>query len=137
MDIVDILLWVVYLLLAVVAGLAVWSALHGLRCRQKTVEPTRGVPARAIAWGTAALLVVSLVVTFLLGSSQPMLINGQWLKDAFWLKLSDMFIYTALLLLVIASAGVVVGSSGVMRKKDGRRMPAGRATSEHEGRAAR
>ena len=136
MDIVDLLLWVVYILLGTVTILAVWSAVHGLRCRQKTVEPTPGVPGRTIAWGTAALLVVSLVVTFLLGSSEPMLINGQWLKDAFWLKLCDMFIYTALLLLLVASAGVVVGSSGLMRRKDGRRMPAGRASAANEGRTA-
>ena len=113
---VDVLLWVVYLLLIAVTALSVWSALHGLRCHQKAKEPTRGVPGTAIAYGTAALLVFLLVVTFLLGSSKPMLINGQWLKDAFWLKLADMFIFTALFMLLIASIGVVIGSSGMIRK---------------------
>ena len=113
---VDVLLWVVYLLLAVVSGLIFWSAIHSLLCHQKAVEPTRGVPARAIAWGAVTLLAITLVLTFLFGSSKPMLINGQWLKDVLWLKLADMFIYTALIMLVIAALGVVVGSSGIIRK---------------------
>lgn len=112
---IDMLLYVVYLLLAVVTAAAVWSAAHGVRTHEKTKEPTRGVPAAAIAWGAAALLVVTMVVTFLLGSSEPLLINGQWFKDAFWLKLTDMFLWTALLLLLLAAVGVVIGSSGLSR----------------------
>jgi hypothetical protein len=56
-----------------------------------------------------------MMVTFLLGSSEPLLINGQWFKDAFWLKLTDMFLWTALLLLLLAAVGVVIGSSGLSR----------------------
>ena len=55
---VDVLLWVVYLLLGAVSGLIIWSSIHSLLCHQKTVEPTRGVPARAIAWGAVALLAI-------------------------------------------------------------------------------
>ena len=97
---IDALLWVVYLLLGVVTGLAIWSACHSLHCREKEVEPTRGVPSRTIAYGTAALLLATLAVTFLLGSSKPLLVNGEWFKDVFWLKLTDMFIFTALVELV-------------------------------------
>ena len=113
---IDALLYVVYLLLGVVTGLAIWSAIHSVRKHQKTVEPTRGVPSRAIAYGVAALLLVVMLITFLLGSSKPMLINSQWFKDVLWLKLTDMFIYTALILLIIAAVGVAIGSSGVVRK---------------------
>ena len=113
---IDALLYVVYLLLGVVTGLAVWSGLHGVRSHQKKKEPTRGVPARAIAYGVAGLLAVVMLITFLLGSSKPMLINSQWFKDVLWLKLTDMFIYTALVMLIVAAIGVVIGASGMMRK---------------------
>lgn len=113
---IDALLYVVYLLLGVVTGLAVWSGLHGVRSHQKTKESTRGVPARAIAYGVAGLLAVVMLITFLLGSSKPMLINSQWFKDVLWLKLTDMFIYTALVMLIVAAIGVVIGASGMMRK---------------------
>ena len=106
---IDALLYVVYLLLGVVTGLAVWSGLHGVRSHQKTKEPTRGVPARAIAYGVAGLLAVVMLITFLLGSSK-------WFKDVLWLKLTDMFIYTALVMLIVAAIGVVIGASGMMRK---------------------
>ena len=113
---IDALLYVVYLLLGVVTGLAVWSGLHGVRSHLKTKEPTRGVPARAIAYGVAGLLAVVMLITFLLGSSNPMLINSQWFKDVMWLKLTDMFIYTALILLIVAAIGVAIGGSGLIRK---------------------
>jgi preprotein translocase subunit SecE len=45
-----------------------------------------------------------------------MLINSQWFKDVLWLKLTDMFIYTALVMLIVAAIGVVIGASGMMRK---------------------
>ena len=112
---VDLLLWVVYVLLAVAAGLAVWSGVHGLRCRQKTKEPTRGVPSAAIGWGAALLLVLTLLLTFLLGSTEPLLINGQWYKDSFWLRLTDMFIWTAAVMLLVAVVGVVIGATGATR----------------------
>ena len=44
------------------------------------------------------------ILTFLFGSSQPLLINGEWFKDVFWLKLTDMFMFTAM----IELAGLVV-----------------------------
>ena len=113
---VDVLLWVVYLLLVVVTVVAVWSAVHQLRTNEKTKEPTRGVPARFVAYGVAGLFVVTMLLSFLLGSSKPMLINNQWFKDVIWLKMTDMFMWTSLVLLIIAALGVLVGSSGMIRK---------------------
>ena len=116
---IDILLYVVYLLLGVVTGLTVWSAVHRLLTDKRTKEPTRGVPARTIAYGVAGVLLLIMVLTFLVGSSNPMLINGEWFKDTFWLKLTDMFIFTTIILLVLAAIGVALGSAGVGRRFKG------------------
>ena len=59
-----------------------------------------GIPVRRIfriTWiGTLAVL----LLTFFLGGSAPMLINGENYADWLWLKLSDMFVITSLLMLV-------------------------------------
>ena len=116
---IDVLLYVVYALLLVVTGLAIWSAAHRLRCSKKTVEPTRGVPARKIAYAVVIVVAAVMLLTFLVGSSSPMLINGEWFRDTLWLKLTDMFIWTAIILLVLAAIGVALGSAGVGRRFKG------------------
>jgi hypothetical protein len=45
-------------------------------------------------------LLLCLVVTFLLGSSSPVMTNGQPFTSKFWLKATDMFIYTSILLII-------------------------------------
>lgn len=112
--IIDALLWLVYLLLGVVTGLAIWSAIHSLLRREKELEPTRGVPSRAIAYGSAALLLVTMLLTFLFGSSKPLLVNGEWFKDVFWLKLTDMFIFTALV--EVIALAVLMLLRGISRR---------------------
>ena len=113
---IDVLLYAVYALLLVVTGLAVWSAVHRVRLNEKVKEPTRGVRSRGIAFVVCGLLLVVCLLTFLLGSSKPMLINGEWFKDVVWLKLTDMFIWTSVILLVIAAISVALGSLGIGRK---------------------
>ena len=66
-----------------------------------------GVPVRRIAWLTAGVLVVTLAVTWLTASTQPLNINGKTYANAFWLRISDMLINTALVLVVIVSIAVI------------------------------
>lgn len=110
---IDVLLYIIYVMLGLVTGLTVWSGIHGLRCHGVDLEVQgegRADRRRWIAWGTAGLLVVTLLLTFLFGSDKPLLINGQWFRDTFWLKLADMFIFTTMVMLVLAVVGVVIGS---------------------------
>ena len=48
------------------------------------------------------------VVTFLLGSSSPVMTNGKLFTEVFWLKATDMFIYTTVILIIGCFAGVIV-----------------------------
>ena len=67
-----------------------------------------GVPQTRIAWTTAFCFVVCLAVTWLLGSSEPLTINGTLFTSKFWLKAVDMFIYTSIILIIGCLAGVIV-----------------------------
>ena len=104
----DLMLWLMYF--AVIAAIAVTiaSVVKTLRMRTKDDEVVNGVPQARITWTTAFCFVVCLAVTWLLGSSRPLLTNGQLFTSTFWLKTTDMFIYTSIILIIGCFAGVIV-----------------------------
>ena len=106
---IDIVLYTIYVLLAAAVLLTVWSVVRGFRRSGgvKVQGCENGVPVRRIAWLTAGVLVVTLAVTWLTASTQPLNINGKTYADAFWLRISDMLINTALVLVVIVSIAVI------------------------------
>lgn len=112
----DLVLVLMYLMTAVALGIAVYSVVKGSRMRSSE-KVVNGVPVAKIAWGTIAFVAVSLVATFLVGSSEPLKVNGTLFKDAFWLRLTDMFIYTSLVLIAVAVVAVGYSMSGINRKR--------------------
>ena len=98
--IADVVLWLMYLMIAAAVGVTAFSVWHGMRNRRKGDDIINGVPAGRIGWCVAIALVACLVVTFLLGSSSPVVTNGTPFTDVFWLKTTDMFLYTSILLII-------------------------------------
>ena len=106
--IADIMLWLMYIAMAVAIGVTLWSVVKTLRMRTKDDEVINGVPQTRIAWTTAFCFMACLVVTWLLGSSEPLTTNGTLFTSKFWLKAVDMFIYTSIILIIGCLAGVIV-----------------------------
>ena len=104
----DVMLGLMYLMIVAALGVTAYSVWHGLRNRRKGDDIINGVPAGKIGWCVAILLVVLLVVTFLLGSSKPVVTNGVQFTDVFWLKTTDMFIYTSILLIIGCFVSAIV-----------------------------
>ncbi|WP_455094516.1 hypothetical protein [Prevotella koreensis] len=88
--------------------LAVVSLVMTFRRRDKSAAVVNNVPAARIAYMVAGGVALALVLTFLLGSSAPMSINGSPYAHTLWLKTADMFIYTAIAMLVAAVVAVAV-----------------------------
>ena len=114
---IDIELIVMYLTVLAVLGVVAWSVVCGLRKRDKSQDVVNNIPVSKIVWGTVALFVVSMIVTFLLGSSSPMQINGADYAKSFWLKSSDMFINTAIVLLLAAVVCIAFAMTGFYRRR--------------------
>ena len=87
------------------SGYSVW---HGLHNRRQGDDIINGVPAGRIGWCVAIGFVLLLLVTFLLGSSKPIVTNGELFTDVFWLKTTDMFIYTSILLIIGCFVSAIV-----------------------------
>lgn len=112
----DAVLIFIYALVAAAVLLAVAAVVVGIRRGVRSDAVVNNIPAARISWATAALLAVCLTVTFLLGSPSPVMVNGVEYTDTFWLKATDMFINTSLILLFTAACGTAFGLSGYNRK---------------------
>lgn len=77
-----------------------------------TMKKACGVPVTAIVMGVLALLVITMLATFVLADTDVMTIGGKPYEDTMWLRLSDMFINTMLVLLVVAVLLMVVRRKG-------------------------
>ena len=67
---------------------------------------------RCVVYGTLVIVALS----FVAGSSQAMRINGVAFHDWWWLKVADMFVYSAAILLLVAVGCVIYGATKYYRK---------------------
>ncbi len=111
----DVLIVLMWLFLVGAVVLAIGSMIKDYRF-SKTDAIVNGVPVRRIFRFTWIGTLLALVLTFVLGSSDPMLINGEHYADWLWLKLSDMFVITSVLMLVAGIGAVVFGVTRYIRK---------------------
>lgn len=102
------MLWLMYVTLVVALVATVLSVVRTIRMRTKDDEVVNGVARTRMAWFVVVAFLFCLVLTFVLGSSEPVKTNGELFTDAFWLKATDMFIYTSLILIIGCLAGVVL-----------------------------
>lgn len=114
----DTLLIYIYVMCGLTVVVAVVAMVRGALMYGGRRYETNGVPSGRIVRGVALLLVVTLVVTYALGSSEPLIVNGKVYAESGWLKLTDMFINTSAVLGVVAVAIVVYGVSGLNRKNN-------------------
>lgn len=113
-DVLIVLMVLVLLLALCMIGFSAWRS-HRSGSRQDAV--VNGVPARKIARITWLSTLGLLVIGFAVGSSTPMLVNGNDYNDWFWLKLSDMFVLDSVMLLIAAIGVVLFGVTRYVRKE--------------------
>lgn len=104
---VELTLIAMYVLLAATLGVTLWAAIHGMKTRGNRLLTLEVAHERWVTWGAVALPVLLLGLTFLLGSAEPLRVNGQLFTDTLWLRASDMFIYTSVLLIVLCFVIVI------------------------------
>ena len=104
---IDLMLWTVYVLLVAAVATAVWSAVHGIRTHERSNDPMATRRTSMIGYTTAGLVAITMLLTYLLASTKPVVSNGKPFTDVLWLRLTDMFIFSSILLICVCSAIVV------------------------------
>ncbi|MBM6993717.1 MAG: hypothetical protein I3J02_10740 [Prevotella sp.] len=112
----DIFLFLSYLLIAATIGFGIWSVVRTMKLRGKGEAYNNNIPVKKIGYSIGIGALLLMVLSFLVGSSREMTINGVKYGDWFWLKVSDMFIYTSLILLLVAVGAVIYGATKYIRK---------------------
>jgi hypothetical protein len=98
-------------------GITVWAVIRALRMRGKGESYINNIPVKKINYSVTIGVLLLCVLTFLVGSSSNIVINGTHFTNYFWLKASDMFIYTSLILMIVAIIAVVYGATKYTRRK--------------------
>lgn len=92
--------------------LVAWALRHAYTHREGDTDYVYGKHTRWMPYLYIGGFVVLLAVTFLLGSSTPLTVNGKAYTESFWLKTTDMFIFTSVALLFV---GVLICVIGIYR----------------------
>lgn len=106
-----------YVMVAAAIALTLWSLVRSLRM-QSSDGIINNIKTSKIAWAVVIFTLAVLLITFALGSTAPMKINGRLYDDSLWLRLSDMFVNTSLLMLLAAAAAYVFGMTRYIRRKN-------------------
>ena len=111
----DLLLWLGWITLFLSLVLAVVSTIHSHKLSPRKAE-RNGIAHRRLSFIVWLVVILCLGLTFAIGSTAPMLINGEDYEDPLWLRVADMFVYTSLALLAAAVGAMVFGATRYIRK---------------------
>ena len=114
----DVIMWLMYLLILVTAGLTVWSAVRGIQ-NSKGNDPaaTTGVPGGKITLFTAGLTIASLVLGWIMGiGEKEFTASDGTVTSAGWVTVVDVFMVSMGVLLVAAAIAVAVSMTGIVTK---------------------
>ncbi len=112
----DVIIVFMEFLVVATACCAVWSLVRGLKIRGKGEKQENNVPVKKIGYSVAAGTALLLILTFLLGSSDPMSVNGVPYTQVFWLKAADMLITSSLVLMAVAVGSMIFGATKYVRR---------------------
>lgn len=106
-----------YLITATGVGISLWAVVRALKIRGRGESYDNNIAVKKISYSITIGVLGLLLLTFIAGSSAEMTINGIPFTNQFWLKMSDMFIYTSLILMGVAIGTVIYGASKYTRRK--------------------
>lgn len=112
----DLLLVVMLLILLFAIATAVWSLWRSFKVSGRGDRYSNNIPVRKIGTIVAVGTFVVMVLTFFIGSTEPMTINGAKYDDVLGLRLADMFVATSMIMIAAAVAAVIYGSTKYIRK---------------------
>ena len=114
----NVILWLMYALVAITAGLVIWSVIRGAQ-NNKGNDPaaSTGVPGGKIVMCTMCLLIISLVVGWVCGLGETDFTTSDGtVTPAYMVQFTDMFCISMGILFVAAALAVAVSMTGIVTK---------------------
>ena len=101
-----------FALLVVVLAVAVtaWAMLSDFRKRASLAKADRRLPTSRLVAVIVALIIVMMLVSYWVGSTAAITVNGKDYADTTKLRLADMFVFTSLALMAIAAVAAAVST---------------------------
>ena len=99
-----------FFIVLVALMVTVWAIVYSMRKRGVRVKADNGLPASMIVGAVIALTVVIMLVSFWMGSTAAMSVNGKEYADTLGLRMADMFVFTSLALIVVAALVAAVST---------------------------
>ena len=111
------LLFLMYALVAICIVL-IWSAIKSAASGSGVDDAKTGVPGKKVAICAVAILIASLVLGAIFGSSAPVTAADGTVTEGTWSWISDIMIISIYILLAVAAIGIVVNLTGVIKNKN-------------------
>lgn len=106
---VDAILITAYAVLAIAVVAVLFSVLSSVAKRRAVRVTATGVPVARIATGVVAALVITLAATYFFSTTDTIAVSGREYTDNLWLRLTDMFISSAVVLIVLTIVAISLG----------------------------
>lgn len=104
---IDLIIILMYIAIAAAILATVWAVVRTARVVGRTSGMVHGVPVRKINIAVMATIALTLLLSFAFADTQPMHIGSSVFNDAFWLRMANMFVFTATIAIVIATAATI------------------------------
>lgn len=102
----------VFILLTAIVWMT--AAIISIKRRKKEGNMVNGIRSNRVSLAIVLCTSLILIITFIFGSSSPLIINGVTYQSAFWLKVADMFVYSIIAMLVMS---IIVVAYGLVKGK--------------------
>ena len=100
----DVLLVFMLLVVMGAVGIGLWMMGRARKVHVHDEKVVNGIPVVRNAYLLSGSVAALLLLTYLLGSATPIQINGHPFSDGFWLRVADMFVWTTVVLVIVAVA---------------------------------
>lgn len=107
----DALIYLKYALVVITIVLAIFAGLFQFIASLK--DDPKGAVKTIVA---LALVIALIVVCYGMGSTEPVMVNGEPFTDTMWLKVTDMFLYSMYALGVLATIATIINMTGIFKK---------------------
>ena len=106
----SVLMVYVIIVFVIAVGTALWAVVSTLRRKGMGEAIVNGVPALRVAIGVAVATILTMLVSLLAGSSQPLRVNGKVFDSVWSLRVADMFVASSLVMVFLAIGVVAYGT---------------------------